>query len=85
MDKSFVTLFLFDIKRSEVNGSILQFQSTVFEKDDIKKLIHTLNNLKDCDDNTAEKTVKEEIYSTEIIEEILELSRDNQKLLRNPD
>lgn len=85
MDKSFVTLFLFDIKRSEVNGSILQFQSTVFEKDDIKKLIHTLNNLKDCDDNTAEKTVKEEIYSPEIIEAILELSRDNQKLLRNPD
>ncbi|MBO5303781.1 MAG: TIR domain-containing protein [Lachnospiraceae bacterium] len=114
MDKSFVTPFLFDIKRSEVNGPILQFQSTVFEKDDIKKLIHTLNkacgengitesmldkafevwyptlekelnNLKDCDDNTAEKIVKEEIYSPEIIEEILELSRDNQKLLRNPD
>ena len=42
MDKSFVTPFLFDIKRSEVNGPILQFQSTVFEKEDIKKLIHTL-------------------------------------------
>lgn len=35
-DKAFVTPFLFDIKRSEVNGPILQFQSTIFERDDIK-------------------------------------------------
>ena len=114
MDKSFVTPFLFDIKRSEVNGPILQFQSTVFEKDDIKKLMHTLNKacgengisssmldkafevwyptleselnkLKECDENAIEIPSKEQMHSTEIIEEILELSRDNQKLLRNPD
>ncbi len=36
MDKSFVSPFLFDIKRAEVNGPILQFQSTIFEKEDIK-------------------------------------------------
>lgn len=115
MDKSFVTPFLFDIKRSEVNGPILQFQSTVFDKEDIKKLLQTLNracgesgiteamlekafevwypalekelkNLHDVldvieDDKSAEA---EEAHSA-IIEEILELSRDNQKLLRNPD
>lgn len=114
MDKSFVTPFLFDIKRSEVNGPILQFQSTVFEKDDIKKLMHTLNKacgengisssmldkafevwyptleselnkLKECDENAIEIPSEEQMHSTEIIEEILELSRDNQKLLRNPD
>ena len=114
MDKSFVTPFLFDIKRSEVNGPILQFQSTVFEKDDIKKLIHTLNKacgengisetmldkafevwyptlecelkkLKDCEDDVPEKLIQEDVHTTQIIEEILELSRDNQKLLRNPD
>lgn len=43
MDKSFVTPFLFNIKRAEVDGPILQFQSTIFEKSDIRKLIHTLN------------------------------------------
>lgn len=43
MEKSFVTPFLFDIKRSEVKGPILQFQSTIFEKDDIKKMVKTLN------------------------------------------
>lgn len=115
MDKSFVTPFLFDIKRAEVNGPILQFQSTVFEKDDVKKLLHTLN--KACGESgisqpmldkafdvwypTLEESLNKikaesgedsestkittEIESTPIIEEILELSRDNQKLLRNPD
>ena len=115
MDKSFVTPFLFDIKRAEVNGPILQFQSTIFDKEDIKKLLQTLNRA--CGENgitetmldkafevwypTLEKELKdlhdvldvvEEDRSTEaeekhsaIIEEILELSRNNQKLLRNPD
>jgi hypothetical protein len=43
MDKAFVCPFLFDIKRSEVDGPILQFQSTILEKDDIQKLVRTLN------------------------------------------
>ena len=116
MEKSFVTPFLFDIKRAEVHGPILQFQSTIFEKDDIKKMLKTLN--KACDDNgladklfdtsfdlwypkleeklnaikkniatNAEETSTKSTShsSTKILEEILELSRDNQKLLRNPD
>lgn len=115
MDKSFVTPFLFDIKRSEVNGPILQFQSTIFEKDDIKKLLQTLNKacgengitttmldkafevwyptlakelnaLHDMDDSHTEDIHNEaEMQPSAIMEEILELSRDNQKLLRNPD
>lgn len=115
MDKAFVTPFLFDIKRSEVNGPILQFQSTIFEKDDIKKLIYTLN--KACGESGISETMLDKAFdvwyptleselnglkeidespdsdiktqngthSSEIIEEILELSRDNQKLLRSPD
>ena len=115
MDKSFVTPFLFDIKRSEVNGPILQFQSTIFDKDDIKKLVQTLNKAcsesgisesmldrafdvwyptleKDLNElhevaDDSEQEDKQDVgsYSSAIIEEILELSRDNQKLLRNPD
>lgn len=115
MDKSFVTPFLFDIKRSEVNGPILQFQSTIFEKEDIKKLLHTLNKacgengisgvmldkafdvwyptleeelnaLHDIGDDDGKDVYNEaEVHSSAIMEEILELSRDNQKLLRNPD
>jgi hypothetical protein len=115
MDKAFVSPFLFDIKRSEVDGPILQFQSTILEKEDIKKLLNTLN--KACaDEKLSDERLKkafdvwypkleEELYkikpsskaespspkestkttTNEILEEILELSRINQKLLRSPD
>lgn len=115
MDKSFVTPFLFDIKRSEVNGPILQFQSTIFEKSDIKKLLQTLNKacgdsgISDArldrafdvwyptleselqklheqgEDEVEDASIDSDDHTSAIIEEILELSRDNQKLLRNPD
>lgn len=116
MDKSFVTPFLFDIKRAEVNGPILQFQSTIFDKEDVKKLLNTLNKacgetrisqgmldkafdvwyptletelnkLKDIESEIETQTVDvvPDTQGSSIIEEILELSRDNQKLLRNPD
>ncbi len=115
MEKSFVTPFLFDIKRSEVQGPILQFQSTIFEKEDIKKMVKTLNKacgetgisetrldksfdvwyptlerglneLKNISSSVEDNRSAEEApHSSEMLEEILELSRDNQKLLRNPD
>lgn len=114
MDKSFVSPFLFDIKRSEVHGPILQFQSTIFQKEDIKKLVKTLNKasgensiadarlekafevwyptleeelnkLKSIEDETEDSKEDSKIHTAEILEEILDLSRNNQKLLRNPD
>ena len=115
MEKAFVNPFLFDIKRSEVKGPILQFQSTIFEKDDIKKMVKTLNKAcgdasisetrldksfdvwyptleeelnklkKDKDTIDENKEIKDSVHSSEMLEEILELSRDNQKLLKTPD
>jgi len=115
MDKSFVSPFLFNIKRSEVDGPILQFQSTIFEKEDIKKLLKTLNKAcgedKLTDDRLdkafdvwfptleselnkiqspaknkpSESQSNHESTRNEVLEEILELSRLNQKLLRSPD
>ena len=115
MDKAFVSPFLFDIKRSEVDGPILQFQSTIFNKEDVFKLVKTLNKASGEDqlnDAMLDKAfnvwwptledelkklaeIKDEIVpdnndsteseSSEILEEILDLSRLNQKLLRNPD
>lgn len=43
VDKSRVCPILFRIKRSEVDGPILQFQSTICEKDDILKLLKSIN------------------------------------------
>ncbi|MEZ5358352.1 MAG: TIR domain-containing protein [Candidatus Zixiibacteriota bacterium] len=116
MDKSFVSPFLFDIKRSEVDGPILQFQSTIFEKEDLKKLVKTLNKacekdglsserlekafdvwyptleeelgkLKDANQNISDdgNSESQTLKTQDILEEILDLTRINQKLLRNPD
>lgn len=108
MDKSFVSPFLFNIKRSEVDGPILQFQSVIFEREDIKKLLKTLNKAcgdEKLSDDRLEKafevwypTLEKELNeiqptanieneektigsgSNEILEEILELSRLNQRV-----
>jgi hypothetical protein len=115
MDKSFVCPFLFDIKRSEVDGPILQFQSTVFEKDDIKKLVFSLHRASNDEQLTDERLgetfdlwypkLEEELNKIKgmeigktgeenttpalanfaILEEILDLTRINQKLIRNPE
>ena len=60
MDKAFVSPFLFDIKRSEVNGPILQFQSTIFQKEDLKKLVTTLN--KACGENCIPESRLEKAF-----------------------
>ena len=114
MDKSFVCPFIFDLKRSEVKGPILQFQSTIFEKEDVKKLVQTINKacgdsalkddfllrsfdvwwpalfeslekIKGITSDVEEKTEPVKNINNEMLEEILELSRTNQKLLRSPD
>jgi hypothetical protein len=117
IDKAFVSPFLFDIKRSEVDGPILQFQSTVFQKDDVKKLLLTLNKACEKDallpdrlekafdvwyptletelnkilegesknHSAAKKATPSKPAADEILEQILDLSRNNQKLILNPE
>ena len=43
IDETFVSPFLFDISRTEVTGPILQFQSTIFARDDVAKLLGAMN------------------------------------------
>ena len=117
VDKSRVCPVLFRIKRSEVDGPILQFQSTICEKDDVLKLLKAVNT--GCaehgiDDFRLEKTFdvwwpsllteldaivdeilpaappdKKQVSPNEqmekVLEEVLELSRLNHQLLRNPE
>lgn len=114
MDKSYVCPFIFDLKRAEVKGPILQFQSTIFEKEDVKKLVLTLNkacgasalkedlltkafevwwpslfenleSIKQEENPESEENSNEKSFNSEMLEEILELSRTNQKLLRSPE
>ncbi|MCL2593332.1 MAG: toll/interleukin-1 receptor domain-containing protein [Defluviitaleaceae bacterium] len=110
-NKSFVVPLLFGIKPSDLSKSpLLQFQSISFSKDEIRKLMNTLNDAngktvdnldevfekwypdleKDLDNiissnhNENENVDKDIVENTSsVLEEILSLSRDNQKLLRN--
>ena len=113
MDKGSVCPFLFDLKMAEIKeGPILQFQTTVFEKNDVKKLLLSLNKAcgetglkedlllksfdvwwpsleqslnKELNETPEEKSSSKRINKDELLEEILELSRTNQKILRSPE
>lgn len=116
LDKANVSPFLFDIKRSEVQGPLLQFQSTIFEKEDIFKLLQSVNNrleeekklenlqlskafevwwseletkLNTLKEHNSEKPEKakeaKENTQSEILEEILELVRTQQRTLSSPE
>lgn len=116
--KSNVSPFLFNVKRSEIkSGPLLQFQSTIYNKEDVYKLIHGINKATDRTSlsesrlknifevwwaqlDSKLKTLNEEVASrsssneenfknngvlqADILEEILELTRTQQRLLRTP-
>jgi len=112
LEKTFVVPLLFDLEPSDLSNSpLLQFQAASFSKDEIKKLIETINNANKnkLESNELDEAFdlwypqlekvlyeipeiindKEEISnnisgkSSQILEEVLALSRENQKLLRN--
>lgn len=115
IDSTFVSPFLIGVKRAEVQGPLLQFQSTVYEKEDVSKLITSINSrLSDSDRLTQSQlaktfdvwwpelqsqldglTVRTPMVSDKealdtglegrILEELLELVRSQQKLLRSPE
>ena len=114
LDKANVTPFLIDIKRSDVQGPLLQFQSVIFEKDELFKLVSSVNNRipqkNQLNESLLEKAfnvwwphlevdLKELEKSAEapkpaiappdekgkILEELLELVRQQQRILNNPE
>lgn len=119
VDKSRVSPFLYGIKRSEVRGPLLQFQSTIYEKDDVKKLLDSINataqppyldevrlssifevwwprlqaELKELKEVALPKEIVENrsteaqtsLANTDVLEEILDLVRNQQKILNSPE
>lgn len=112
IENSYVAPFLFDVKPSELKGSpISQFQATSFNKEDLSRLLETLNvatgnslaeqklsktfdlwysDLETSLNNLhAEPIENSEEGSTvvqpDILEELLEMSRNTQRLLGNTD
>lgn len=115
IDKALVAPFLYDIKRSEVKGPLLQFQSTVNEREDIEKLLTSINGHLEKEEQLEEQALRrtfevwwpqlegvlasiqvnseeqdhrgggKQSHKEEILEELLELARTQQKLLRSPE
>lgn len=119
IDKSRVCPFLFGLKRSDITtGPLLQFQSTLFERGDVSKLLHSLNMVGEspCLDEARLESIfevwwpklqealthlageplakvgsekgsaapKKQRSEREILEEILDLARNSQKVLNSP-
>ncbi|ANI17469.1 hypothetical protein A9C11_27315 [Pseudomonas citronellolis] len=113
VDKSRVGPVLFNLKKSELKGPLVQFQATVFERDDVLKLMQSINNalgdealdearlakafttwwpdlegqLNGIDDAPAEPKEQQQLDPAKInsvLEELIDLTRSNHKLLREP-
>ena len=112
IENSFVAPFLFDVKPSELKGSpISQFQATSFTKEDLSRLLETLNvatgnslseqklskafdvwypdlekSLNDLRSEPVEDSEESSVVvHSDILEELLEMSRNTQRLLGNTD
>lgn len=115
VEKSRVSPVLFRLKKSDLKGPLLQFQATVFEKDDVQQLMNSLNNALGEDSLDTVRLNKsferwwpelESLLSEvqapaaepsvvapnalipaqlgSILEELIDLTRANHKLLRDP-
>ena len=113
MDNAYVCPLFFDVSPAEITKNpLLLFQTTIYDKGDIKKLINTINK------NNSDKQVKEDVMDAtfekwwsdlddkfksikkeqpdpkkeeksvnlkdKMLEELLNISRANQKLLHSP-
>lgn len=114
MDISRVCPLLFDLKRSDIKGPLSQFQSSLFERDEVRKLMISINaacgdsgiteerlnasfnmwwpNLEDSYNKLKTEFEKKDIIQAsdkakqeDILEEILNVVRSNQRLLRSPE
>lgn len=115
IDISRVCPLLFDLKRSEIKGPLTQFQSSLFEKEEVRKLMTSINsacgesriaddrlnntfnmwwpNLEDSCAKLKNEFEKQEgvikasdkAKQEDILEELLNVARSNQRLLRTPE
>lgn len=58
---SYVCVFLLDINREDIESPLADFQNTVFEKEDMRKLVHTLNSALS---ESKEKVLDEKVLDT---------------------
>lgn len=60
MDKSHICPILFGIENTDLKGPLVQFQTTPFSKEEIRKLIRTINN--SCGDQKLDDNVLNDVF-----------------------
>lgn len=78
-DKTKVCPFLFNVKRSEVQGPLLQFQSVIFEKEEIEKLLLSINNSLPEDEKLPDARLKKvfEVWWPELKQQLDALKKED--------
>jgi TIR domain len=78
--------FLFDLKRSDVEGPLAQFQSVLNEKDDVFKLILTINAAAKPDVELRPEVVKKtfEHFWPELETTFRKIAKEHSKVLEQP-
>jgi hypothetical protein len=59
INKSFVTPFLFNMKSSEIQGPLAQFQAVLNSKEDIEKLVSSINNRQELERRLEKADLKD--------------------------
>jgi hypothetical protein len=84
-EKSRVSPFLFGVKRSDVKGPLLQFQSTIFEKPDVLKLLNGINQASGEDALPEERLAKVyEVWWPQLEEALSNIIEDKPKIHAAP-
>jgi len=60
LDRSKICPILFDVKNSDLVGPLVQFQATSFSKEEMKKLVKSINNA--CSENKLEDRVVDNVF-----------------------
>ncbi len=78
IEKARVTPFLFNLKQSDIQGPFQQFQSVVNEKDDVAKMLKSINDVQDLDQRLDVNTLKEafKMWWPELDEAFARIARD---------
>ena len=113
VDKSRVSPVLFNLNKSDLKGPLVQFQATVFERDDVLKRMQSingslgdesldearlgkafttwwpelegqLNGIAETPSQPEQKAQLDPARVNSILEELIDLTRSNHKLLREP-
>ena len=77
-EKGRVTPFLFGIQRSEVTGPLLQFQSTIYERNDVLRLLRSINSSSDTPLTAARLERAFEIWWPRLQDAMQSLEKDSR-------